>query len=308
MRHPRAIRFVSWTSLLVLALAGIGLVQAQEPGARATAGATAAGQDTQVLIGHALAMAIDGSALHMTASRSGEQGGRQQGEGREGAQGQMKDAPQELRRHAREAYDGARRLFSEASNLVRQEGARPGADRPGAGQVTGTRPSSQRLYEAANQYTRTLWELTGEATGEGRQGEGDRPSRSTPLSDNDYAALCVINHSVKEGIEAFELRQLTAATGPRGAASRQLQAHAQEMATHAQQALQKWAGQEGGERESKPGQASVQTLAMQGREVVSLFQQLSEQAGARGPGGAITPRERGTPGAPGERRPPGERP
>ncbi|CAN5834400.1 hypothetical protein BH23PLA1_BH23PLA1_17870 [soil metagenome] len=308
-----------------------GGIQQDRPDQQAgQAGMRSAGQADQVLIGHALGMAIDGSMLHLAAKHgsAAQQGQAEPREGQDQArQGQEHDPIQMLRQHAQEAYEGSNELFEKAFNNLGGDRAGAGVggqdrdrDAAGAGAQDRERGAagvagqdrqrggqqSMRLYRTANQYRRTLWNLTGDATGRDTQGQGGDNQRASglDLEKNDLAKLTVINHSVKEAIDAFKLRQIAQNNVGADQGSQALMDHAREMFQHSRQALEQCArggegaaarDRQGADRDreqdqerprgagGQQGQASVDELANQALAVVEAL----EQTGRGGQGAGV---------------------
>ncbi len=248
-----------------------GVMTGIVPGAQA--GQTSwAGQEAQLLIGHAVSMAIDGTAL----------------------ESQRRAASAEGRSRAGGSADGpARQLMTYAQNEM-QESQRL-LEHAGRDQAV-----SQPLRNAASGYINTLFALSGGAARE----DGDQQGVAK-LSDNERAALCLINHSVCEVLTASQLVQLTRMMGSTSASGEQLQRHAQQMMSEGRETLQRFLSQANAERGNREGgqvgrqgEASVMALAQRGREVIDALQMSGGQpAGALGAPATGTIRGNTIPGA-----------
>lgn len=117
--------------------------------------------------------------------------------------------------------------------------------------------------------------------GQDDPGLGDR-RRGDPgtLNAADIATLTVVNHAVKEAIEASHLREIG-----QGAAADRLREHARTMTEHGEQMVQRIAGQAnpgadvgqtGGESQAP---TSVHLLAQQAREVVAAIREMGDDPG-----------------------------
>jgi len=224
-----------------------------------------AGQGAQMMIGHGLAMAIDGTVLKDSAERY-------QQKGEQNAQ-RMNPALQ-LMTHARHEMQEGQRMINDA-------GRDPWAPQP--------------LRNAASGYVNTLFSLCG---GPAQGGN------AANLNDSDKATVCLINHAICEAIDASMLLQSTRTLGVISAVGEQLQRHAQQMMADSRETLQRLLGQENagrgdraGTAADRQGEVSVVTLAQRGREVIDALQTSAAQpAGAVGAPGTI--RENTLPGAP----------
>ncbi len=229
-----------------------------------------AGQGAQMMIGHGLAMAIDGTVLKDSAERY-------QQKGEQNAQ-RMNSALQ-LMTHARHEMQEGQRMINDA-------GRDPWAPQP--------------LRNAASGYVNTLFSLCG---GPAQGGN------AANLNDSDKATVCLINHAICEAIDASMLLQSTRMLGATSAVGEQLQRHAQQMMAGSRETLQRLLGRGNAERGNRAGnaadrqgEASVMSLAQRGREVIDAL-----QTGAAQPAGAVgvpgfapgTIRENTLPGAPG---------
>jgi len=233
-----------------------------------------AGNETRMLIGHAVSMAIRGTTLKGQAeqaggmgadgqggaqagqaqpagaagaapAQAGTQGGRADTGARAGAGG---DPAQELMTHARKEIQDSRRLLQ------------------GAG---GDQGSMQQLYKAADGYINTLLALSGDSStmqdagaaragdaateaGRARTGRSSRDEdlgaaqagrQGMTLSARDKAAVTLINHAVCEVIEGTLLTNSLQSQGAvNSAASEMLQRHAREMTTEGRETLQRFLG------------------------------------------------------------------
>ena len=237
---------------------------AQGNAARGAHGARA-GHETQMLIGHAVSMAISGTTLKGQAEQAGKmetpgQAGSQGNQAQAGAPGQTGsqgsqaqagaggDPSQQLMMHARKEIQTSQRLLQ-------------GAGRDQA--------SAQQLYTAANGYINTLFALCGEsattqdagaaragnAASEAGRAQTGRSSRDEDLgagqagrqgktlSARDKAAVALINHSVCEVIQGTSMTHILQSQGAgNSAATELLQRHAREMATEGRETLQRFLG------------------------------------------------------------------
>ena len=249
-----------------------GVVPGQVPAAgmrqeRVMAGApnVGAGQGAQMMIGHGLAMAIDGTALKESAERYQQKGEQN---------AQRMDPAQQLMRHARHEMQEGQRMINDA-------GRDPWAPQP--------------LRNAASGFVNTLFSLCG---GPAQGGN------AANLNDSDKATICLINHATCEAVDASLLLQSTRMLGATSAVVEQLQRHAQQMMADSRETLQRLLGQENagrgnrsGDAADRQGEVSVMTLAQRGREVIDALQTSAAQpAGAVGAPGTI--RESTPPGAP----------
>ncbi len=224
-----------------------------------------AGNDTRMLIEHAVSMAIGGTTLKGQAEQAGKmdtpgqagapgdqgqagapgQAGSQRGHAQAGAGG---DPSQQLMMHARKEIQESQRLLQAA-----------GRDQA----------SAQQLYTAADGYINTLLTLCGESTttqdagsaragnaageagraGTGRSsrdedlGAGQAGRQGKTLGARDKAAVALINHSVCEVIEGTHMTQmLQSQAAGNSAAMELLLRHAREMTSEGRETLQRFVG------------------------------------------------------------------
>jgi len=150
---------------------------------------------------------------------------------------------QALRQDARRAFDASDRLFRAAA-------------------VDG---ASSRFYRAANRYVTTLRLLGGPASNPDGNG-----ADSSPLSAADLAALTVVNHGVKEALDAFQLRQMVRDQGSSGSeASRALLDHARRMEAESQMAIDDFASRGTGGPAASRGAVANAPVAGTAAEVVA---------------------------------------
>jgi hypothetical protein len=188
-----------------------GLLAAPEP-------KPAAAPETRLLIAHSLGVAIDGTTSHLTARSIATLPDRKEGE--------AKGAIEAMRASARSAYKDSNSLFDEARMRM--------ANHPGDA-------TARQLYDAAVAYTKTMWELTGEATPTTREKSETSPTGT--LSIDDLATLETINQTVRATIGAFLLGQLTLrAHDPGNAAIAALDDHAKSVATASKKAATSFPG------------------------------------------------------------------
>jgi len=234
---------------------------------------------------------------------------------------------QQLQRQARQEFEAGNRLLSAADEDLRgqNEGqASRGEDRSAW---------SRRLYTAAHQYVQTLQDLTGVQEGRsdasnsvggqgdqrndragagGRSGQ-DENAEAGRLNRTDAARGVLVNHAVRQALQAHEIQQWTQALGSRpaavqGASAQRVEEHARRLAAESRQILQSiqaggrqrdggaddrdnaGAGQRNqaaGNQEAagQRGQASVQLLGQQAQQVVDTLQRISDAGeGQRGQG------------------------
>ncbi len=231
---------------------------AQGNAARGAQGASA-GHETQMLIGHAVSMAISGATLKGQAEQAGRmetpgQAGSQGGQGQAGSQGGQAqagagvDPSQQLMMHARKEIVESQRLLRFAGN---------------------DQASAQQLYTAADGYINTLFALCGESsttqgagaaragnaaseTGRAQTGRSSRDEdlgagqagrQGKTLGARDKAAVALINHSVCEVIEGTHMTHMLQSEGAgNSAAIELLQRHAREMTTEGRETLQRFLG------------------------------------------------------------------
>jgi hypothetical protein len=199
---------VGMTGLIAMAA---GLLAGSEP-------KPAPAPETRLLIVHALGMAIDGTTSHLTARSIATLADRKKDE--------AKGAIEAMRHSARSAYKDSNTLLTEARNRM--------ANYPGD-------ETARKLYDAAVAYTKTMWELTGEATTTTQEKDETKPTGT--LSIDDLATLETINQTVRSAIGAFLLKQLTLrAHDPGNAAIVALDDHAGSMVEASKKAAASFPG------------------------------------------------------------------
>jgi hypothetical protein len=109
--------------------------------------------DSELLIAHALGAAIDGTTAHLTARSIATLSDRDKGK--------AKGALEAMRTSARSAYQDSGKLFTEAQKHLIN---------------SGNSGASRQLYDAAIAYTKTLWQLTGEATPTDEEKNATKPT------------------------------------------------------------------------------------------------------------------------------------
>jgi hypothetical protein len=225
---------------------------------------------------------------------------------------------QQLQRQARQEFETSNRLLSAADEDLR------GQDGGAASRPEDRSAWSRRLHTAANQYVQTLQALSGVQAGRsdasnsvggqanqqndranagGRPGQ-DQNAEAGRLNRTDAARVVLVNHAVRQALQAFEINQWTQAVGSQraavqGASAQRIQEHARQLASESRQILQSiqaganrpdggaddrrdnaGAGQRNdaaGNQEAagQYGQASVQMLAQQAQQVVDTLQRIS---------------------------------
>jgi hypothetical protein len=196
---------------------------------------TSPGLDVAMLVEHALAMAIEATALQAVA----EQGGSPDNAG---------GPPKELLDHARRELQESRDLLTQAS----ADGRSVAAGSP-----------TRRFYDAANAYVTSLSTLSG---------------RSQSASPADKAQMALVNHSIKEVLDANHLAMMGRMVGG-GPATQQLLQHAQHMKNDGTQNINRIAGNAA---PAPPDQPNPMLLAQQGRSLIEAADQLAAAMPATG--------------------------
>jgi hypothetical protein len=315
------LRFAGAAGLLIATSAGLSAARGQEPvRAAGTEAATAssAGQGTQLMIAHALDMAIAGSELQLTIRQAGGQAAagkethveipgvvdvavtRTRAPGDDPGKGTGHGGLVQLQQQARRSFRNSYELMK-ASNRLLRAGAETRDDRA----------TSSRFYAAANLYANTLYAIARETFGwqagwepndrspadQGGESSVHPGASGARLSTADLATVTLINYSVKESLNAFELSQALRNASAGDGATRALREHARAMAADSRQSVEQIlaslkekaeaAGSDAnapGNRAAAEGHASwsgtqVQGLAQQAREVVRMLEELGGEAG-----------------------------
>jgi hypothetical protein len=196
------------------------------------------GQDAQMAIGHALAMAIEGSTLEALALQSvGSAGGPGAtgtssgtgGGGRYSSEPGLAGAgqgtgPTGPGMAAQQLLDHSRRAWAASDRLLLQAGDSGGA------------PAVQRFHRATLLYVMTL-RATGPVSS-GRVGGLGAGRTGGALGGIDLTWVAVTNHAVQEALDSMKIQQMIRMAGSSdGPAARALLAHAREMDRESRQAL-----------------------------------------------------------------------
>jgi len=300
-------------------------------------GAGSTGQSTQLLIAHALDMAIEGTTMQLTihqacgacAAEKSDQATSGTGVSRVNAAGTAaasggtartktengETCQIQLQQHVRKSFECSHELMTTSNRLVR-----------GGAEGRGEQASSSRLYAAANLYSSSLfsiakatggWEAGWKPADRSRADQGqtnkaepnqDRDRRSADASSSecrltasDVTAVTLINHAVKESLNAFELNYSVRDIGSTDAAAEQLRSHANAMAAEARKSVNEImkglhekgksssgaanddktsgtrTGADKAENQAGSSGSHVQELAKQAREVVRVLDELSGQ-------------------------------
>jgi hypothetical protein len=258
-------------------------------------------QDAQMLIGHALAMALEGSTLDALAQQSGGSlgatGGPGTGGSGPGGQGRSRSEAgpggdgrsvgmMDQGLSARQLLDHSRWAWEASDRLLRQA-----ADQGGS--------TEQRFHRATLLYVMTLRAAGSPATyaaGGPRREAGSGVGAGAALAGrgagamggSDMTTVALINHAVKEALDSVKLKRMVHRMGSsESPAARALLAHAQEMDRESQQALRgllrSGAGR-AGKADLDGGAGSIQVLAQQAQELVQVIREIGGDAGGA-PGG-----------------------
>jgi hypothetical protein len=231
------------------------------------------GQSTQLLITHALDMAIEGSALQLTTQQAcgtctaGKSDHATSGTGVSGVNAagattasggtarttseNAENCQIQIQQHARKSFESSHELMATSNRLLR-----------GGSEGRAAQASSSRLYAAANLYASSLFSIARETGGweagwkpadrsNADQGQADKAEskqdrdRSTAhvgssesrLTAADVIAVTLINHAVKVSLNAFELNHSVRDIASTDAAAEQLRSHAKAMAVEGRQSV-----------------------------------------------------------------------
>jgi hypothetical protein len=257
-------RLAGAIGLLVATSAGLSAARGQgQNSAGQQAGST--GQSTQLLITHALDMALQGSDLQLTIRQAGcadaagttghatsENGEKRAGGQDAASSGTAKPASEDgqacliqVEQHVRKSFENSQELMTTSNRLLRA-----------GSEAHGDRAKSSRLYAAANLYANSLYSIAGETFGweagwkpadraNGDKGQADKGearqdkehsaakragSDEHRFTTADLTNVSLINHAVKESLSAFELSQSLRDMGANDAAAQHLRNHAKAMA------------------------------------------------------------------------------
>jgi hypothetical protein len=259
--------------LSIATVAGLSAARGQgRDSAGQEAGST--GQSTQLLIAHALDMAIDGSTLQWTTQQAHQKGvvgtsdhaisgkGRTQVNGTDARDAAPRETARtgsengescqiQLQQHVRKSFESSRELMTTSNRLLR-------AGTEGRGDQS----SSSRFFAAANVYANSLVSIASETNGgeasskpadrsnanqrqadraESNQGR-DRSSAHAGSGESRFAtadviAVTLINHAVKESLKAFELNHSVRDIPSTDVGAEQLRSHAKAMAAEGRQSV-----------------------------------------------------------------------
>lgn len=251
MSCRRLHRATGLAGLLILTLAGPTLAQntnaAQGNAGRETHGA-------RMLVHHALGMAVEGSALQLAARELCANDAA--GVDKKGSE--SSERVRDLQRDARQSFEGTNKLLADAYAIVRDDQANS---------------MTRRYYDAAARYTKTLYGVIGEPLANPENFGADRDKnkeQGKALTAADIATVTLINHAVKNAIDAAHLRRMTAHAAD-STANERLRDHAKQMAARSQRCVEKLAGNAEGakDRDDAP---SVALLARQARDLVQIVE------------------------------------
>jgi hypothetical protein len=231
------------------------------------------GQGNQLLITHALDMAIEGSELQLTihqvccadAAESGDRANSGSSDASVSASATANAVPVATARRARENGQGcqiqleqqARKSFKNSQELL------IASDRllRGESEAHGDHAGTSRLYAVANRYASSLnsiarengdemgskpaaWSKAEEGQAEKAESTQDRKVRSTQLRSGerqltsaDATMFTLINHAVKESLNAFELNHSVRDMAASDPAVQELRNHAKAMAAEGRKSV-----------------------------------------------------------------------
>jgi len=213
------------------------------------------GVDREAAIGHALAMAIEGSNLWHCAQKAGSQMAKTdrnaQGNGNQNQA--MRDPASVLEQHARDSFRASERLFQAVMQDEHATNAQNGAGNAGnnrgqGGEHMAKHQACEEFYRAARDYSRALEAScsntrqagaqansnTGRGGNQasGNQASGNQASSNSASSETcaeNGAKVALINHSVKEAVEGVALHQMLRHHGERDRTTQALESHAEQM-------------------------------------------------------------------------------
>jgi len=141
---------------------------------------------------------------------------------------------EQLQQHARNAFEASERLLGQASN-------------GGSG--------TERFYRAANRYATTLRTLGGVSSGRGGGATAATTSGTggDSMHGGDLTSITLINHGVKEALDALQLKQMVRMIGAETTAGRALMDHARQMDGESAQAIDAFAQGDGSDRSDASG-------------------------------------------------------
>lgn len=273
MRKYAKVGFMGSVGLLIALSAGPSIVRGQDParpaGADAATGSSA-GQSTELLIAHALQMAIEGSELQLTIRQAGgpvvagtSDSGVSRTSGPGGSDPAMTGMGQgglvQLQQQARRSFQASYELMKTGNQLLRS-----------GTEARDERASASRLYAASNLYSSTLYSFARQTFGwqagweptdrshpdRGQAGDaaaGERPvtpgqgrergvahagAGGIKLPTADLATVTLINHAVKESLDSFEINQSLLGTSAVDAGVQRLREHARTMATESRRSIE----------------------------------------------------------------------
>jgi hypothetical protein len=297
--------------LLIAISADLSTARGQQPvrPAGAVVVGTAAGHSTELMIAHALDMALDGSELQLIISQAGgpvtgartDAGVTRTGVAGAGATEPGRGGVIQLQHRARRSFQDSYEMMKASNRLLRA-----------AGEERAERAAASRLYAASNLYVNTLytlgrqtfgWQAGWEPTDRSEEGGAGQAATAgaAKLSTGDVAMITLINHAVKESLGAFELSRSLHNQATGDPACEQLLAHARLMVAESRQSIERILAslrESGGASGAAPSGGAagagaqegwsgtqVHALAQQAREVIRVFDELCGQPGGA-PGAA----------------------
>jgi len=197
------------------------------------------GVDREAAIGHALCMAIDGSALWHCAHQAESKGTKS--DQKPGNNQAMRDPVAVLEQHARDAFRSSERLFqavmqderADQGNKSRQGGQAAGDDAQGSDRMA-KNEACEDFYRAARDYSRALETSCSKTRQAGAQSSA---SIGSDFCVENSAKVALINCAVKGAVEGVELQQLLRHHGERGRTTQALESHAEQMLASSRHAI-----------------------------------------------------------------------
>jgi hypothetical protein len=335
MRQEK-IRLVGALGLLAATAVGLSTARGQGQDSASKSGGST-GQSNQLLITHALGMAIEGSELQLTihqacsagAAGTGDHAISGSGSAGVNASAATNVAPGaaarsvsedgrgcqiQLEHQVRKSFENSHELMTASERLIR-----------GETEARGDRAGASQLHAVANVYANSLNSIARECgwdagskpadrstADQGQAEKGDstrnRKGRDAQVGSGEFqfttadvTMFTLINHAVRESLNAFELNHSVRDMGANDAAVQQLRNHAKSMAADGRESVNEIVASlhENGPRTSgaasddkAPGNragaaraesqaagpgSQIKTLAQQAREVIRVLDELDGQ-------------------------------
>jgi hypothetical protein len=263
MRRFSTVLLAGFTVSAVYAQAPDDRARDHQDQARGRASATQAdrhhmGVDREAAIGHALGMAIEGSALWHFAQKAEAQQTKQ--DHKPGHEQAMRDPAAVLEQRARDAFRSSERLFKAVmqdekgtQGSKNQNGDRAAGNNDEGSEHMAKNQACEEYYRAARDYSRALETSCSKTRQAGAQAPA---SISSDVCAENTAKVVLINCAVKGAVQGVALQQMLRHHGEHDRTTQALESHAEEMIASSRHAIDSI-------KKDSPNQGQTQNAARQ---------------------------------------------